>query len=471
MKASLPSMGRGRWLLNASAWIRGQPWLRAVYRRLPQALRSAASDRMSSAARAELAFPGSDTWARPSDVSLAVQPRAAMHRASGRGAVGVNLLGYMRGQFGLAESARLYARALIEHGAEVSVMDIDLGLPHAWGDRSLEAHLGCDVAHDICIVFVNPDFLDEALDKIGRARLQGRYIIGCWFWELDVVPPEWVRHLDQVDELMVASEYVEHAFRKVTDKPILRVPLPIPDDALEGGTLTRVDLGLPQDAFVFLCTFDFHSWLARKNPQAVLQAFARAFPTGNEDVFLLLKTSNGHRHPEALRALLNATAVDRRIIVRDQVIDACHLRDLQRCSNAYVSLHRAEGFGLGLAECMALGKPAIATGWSGNLEFMHAGNSRLVDYTLVPVLEGEYPHGAGAMWAEADIDDAARCMAELAASREAAAELGQRGRRDVLGTLAPRRAAETILRRCEEIAAQRTRTSNIDALAAAGSVP
>jgi glycosyltransferase involved in cell wall biosynthesis len=361
----------------------------------------------------------------------------------------------MRGQFGLAESARLYARALLASGANVSIVDIDLGLPHGWDDQSLESYIGRDAPHGISIIFVNPDYLEEALEKIGRARLERHYIIGCWFWELEDVPRAWIPHIDRVDEIMVASEFVERAFRKVTDKPILRVPLPV--TTLQSSGLERADFGLPEGAFVFLCTFDFHSWLERKNPFSVLEAFKKAFPAEKNDVFLLVKTSNGHLHTETMLELLNAAATDRRIVVRDQVIDACHLQALQRCCDAYISLHRAEGFGLGLAECMALGKPVIATGWSGNLEFMDADNSRLVDYTLVPVLEGQYPHASGAVWAEADTDMAAMHMRELAGSRAAAADLGERGRRAVQATLAPGRAAERIMRRCAEIEAMRGR--------------
>ena len=113
---------------------------------------------------------------------------------------------------------------------------------------------------------------------------------------------------------------------------------------------------------------------------------------------------------------------------------------------------------MGLAECMAMGKPVIATGWSGNMEFMDTDNSRLVDYSLVPVLEGQYPHADGAVWAEAHTDMAAKHMRELAASPTAAAELGERGRRAVLTALAPQRAAERIMRRCAEIEASRDRS-------------
>ncbi|MEI2794942.1 glycosyltransferase [Pseudoxanthomonas sp. F11] len=437
--------------MNLSAWGRRQGWLQAVYRWLPGSWRARVASSIASSTRERLRFPNAESWppVRPSVVAGA--DRSAGPRDPGLPSAGVNLFGYMRGQFGLAESARLYARALLDSGADVSIVDIDLGLPHGWEDRSLEPFIGDEAPHRISIIFVNPDYLDEAFAKIGRARLAGQHVIGCWFWELEDIPAEWIPHLDDVDEIMVASTFVERAFRKVTSKPVLLVPLPL--GPLAPASLDRSHFGLPEHAFVFLCTFDFHSWLERKNPFAVLEAFKKAFPKDREDVFLLVKTSNGHQYGDTLLNLLSAVADDRRILIRDQIMDAGHLQDLQRCCDAYISLHRAEGFGLGLAECMALGKPVVATGWSGNMEFMTTDNSRLVDYTLVPVLEGQYPHVAGAMWAEADVGMAAVHMRELANDRGAAAQLGERGRQAVLSALAPQRAAERIMRRCAEILA------------------
>lgn len=449
MKAMSSLAARSFLLMNLSAWGRRQGWLQAMYRWLPQSLRASVASRIASSTREHLRFPNAEAWPPVQPSAVAGAGRSAASGDPALPSTGVNLFGYMRGQFGLAESARLYARALLDSGADVSIIDIDLGLPHGWNDRSLEPFIGEEAPHGISIIFVNPDYLDEAFTKIGRARLAGQYIIGCWFWELEDIPSEWIPHIDDVDEIIVASTFVERAFRKVTSKPVMLVPLPLAPLAPVG--LARSHFGLPEHAFVFLCTFDFHSWLERKNPFSVLEAFKKAFPQHREDVFLLVKTSNGHQHGDTLLKLLNAVADDRRILIRDQIMDAGHLQDLQRCCDAYISLHRAEGFGLGIAECMALGKPVIATGWSGNMEFMTIDNSRLVDYTLVPVLEGQYPHAAGARWAEANVDMAAAHMRELADDPDAAAQLGERGRRAVLDALAPQRAAERIMRRCAEI--------------------
>lgn len=442
-------------LLNLSAWIRSQRLLQMLYRHLPQRWRDRTSAILAGPASERARFPRGPRWEVPASAAPDPIPVA------GRTVVGegVNILGYIRGQFGLAESARLYARALIDAGVDVSLYDIDLGLPHAWDDASLEPWIGTAMPHDVSIIFVNPDYLQPALRQIGAAKLEGTYLIACWFWELETIPPDWLDALSQVDEILVASQFVEAAFRRVTNKPVTRVPLPlstVPDSGLQ-----RSDFGLEEGRFTFLVTFDFNSWIARKNPFAALAAFRQAFPETRDDVRLLIKSSNGFRHPDRFRHLLNAAAGDGRVIVRDDVIDRAHVNALQRCCDAYVSLHRAEGFGLGLAECMALGKPVIATNWSGNLEFMTDRSAILVDYDLVPVKDGEYPHAQGARWAEVRVESAASAMRALADDPAAAAALGQRARQEVLDRLAPANAARLIVDRLGRIRAARTRRERI----------
>jgi glycosyltransferase involved in cell wall biosynthesis len=258
--------------------------------------------------------------------------------------------------------------------------------------------------------------------------------------------------LAEVDEIMVSSDFVRRSIQRVTDKPVLLVPLPVGDVPDSG--LQRADFGLDEEAFLFLTSFDFNSFVARKNPIAVIEAFRRAFPDDRSDVQLLVKSSNGHRHPEKLRELLNAAGNSPRIVIRDEVIDRPDVQALQRCADAYVSMHRAEGFGLGLAECMSLGKPVIATAWSGNLEFMTADNSCLVDYRLVPVNQGEYVHHEGQRWAEPNIDHAAAYMRRLVDDRAFAAAMGARAALDVRERLAPEAVAQRIIDRLEAFPAR-----------------
>ncbi|MBQ4856519.1 glycosyltransferase family 4 protein [Rhodanobacter sp. B2A1Ga4] len=438
-------------LLDLSTWIRRRPWLKAIYQHFPVAMRKRLSVALASRASRQIRFQRTSNWERRGCSPVrapALAESEAFHKEFGEKA-GVNIFAYARGQFGLAESARLYTRALLAEGYPLAVYNIELDIPHGMDDVSLDQYIGTDTPYGVNLIFVNPDYLEEAIAFIGHVRLANRYTIACWFWELETFPDEWLPALSLVDEVMVSSSFIAGMIEPVTDKPILHVPLPVGE--IEDSGLERADFGLDAAAFIFLNSFDFNSFLSRKNPFAAIDAFRLAFSDDRMDVRLLIKSSNGYRHPECLRELLRVAVSDPRIIVRDDVIDRSDMQALQRCVDAYVSLHRAEGFGLGLAESMRLGKPVIATAWSGNMEYMTPDNSCLVDYRLVPVNEGEYLHHAGQRWAEPDVDHAAVQMRRLVEDREYAAKIGAQAAIDIREKLSFQTAAAHIIRRLEAL--------------------
>ncbi|MFA6230622.1 MAG: glycosyltransferase [Rhodanobacter sp.] len=431
-------------LLNLSAWIRQQVWLKEIYRHFPQPWRNKLSEALASRASRQIKFRRTPNWERRTRSPGSTTGEAVRDGKFGPMA-GINVFAYARGQSGLGESARLYIRALLAEGYPVAVHNIDLDIPHGMDDSSLDEHIGTDTPYGVNLIFVNPDYLENAIASIGHERLAGHHTIACWFWELEKFPEEWLPALQVVDEIMVSSTFIGKVISSVTNKPILHVPLPVGE--INDNGLERSDFGLDARAFIFLNSFDFNSFLPRKNPLAVIEAFRRAFANDGANVQLLIKSSNGHRHPHKLRELLNAAAADQRILIRDEVIDRSDVHALQRCTDAYVSLHRAEGFGLGLAECMRLGKPVIATAWSGNMEFMTPANSCLVNYELVPVGEGEYLHHEGQSWAEPDIDHAAMYMQRLVQDRALATKIGSQAASDIRDMLSPNTAAQRIIQR------------------------
>lgn len=443
---------------NGLAWLRRRNWLRSLYSLTPEPVRRRISLGLNTRSLGSVSFPtlpavtAANRGEWPSDPDV----------QRGRGQRGANVFGYLRGQFGLAESARSYARALLGAGYPLALVDIDLDLQHGLDDSTLEHSIGETAPFDTNIIFVNPDYLRQAMDTLGCARLQGRYTIACWFWELPRVPQEWLWALEVVDEILVASEFVAQAFRKVTDKPILLVPMPLLESADSGAS--RVDFALPADKFIFLTSFDFHSSIHRKNPYAAIEAFRKAFPRDRDDVRLLIKTSNGNLYPDELHDLLALSLRDPRILLRDQIIDRAHMRALQRCSDAYVSLHRAEGFGLGLAECMSLGKPVVGTAWSGNLDFMNKENSCLVDYSLVPVVEGEYAHGQSMSWAQADTNHAAGYLQRLVDDDEFRGKIARNAATDAKSLLSPDSAARSLIARLDSLASGNNPDHRIDRL-------
>ena len=359
--------------------------------------------------------------------------------------LGVNAVGYLRGGLGLGQAARLYVQALHAAGVPVRTTTVDVNLPDVVGPDGRRAQVKTTDFADLHVegelpfnlVCVNAPELPALHAQLGSEFFEDRYTIGVWAWEVDVVPPSWDRAFGLVDEIWVYSRYVQEIISNVSPVPVVRMPLPIVAPP-PGGDVAGLHL---PDGFTFLFLFDFYSTLQRKNPLGLVEAFTRAFAPG-EGPQLVLKSHNGDFKPERLARLREAAGDRPDIHIVDQFLSAAEMAALMRRADCYVSLHRAEGFGLTLGETMALGKPVIATGFSANLDFMTAENSYLVRHTETLVgPEGEnYPaHGT---WAEPDLDHAARLMREVwEHQRRGARARRPRAARDRRALLAGRRRA------------------------------
>lgn len=349
---------------------------------------------------------------------------------------GINLVGPARGEFGLAENMRAFARASLAGDIPCAIRDLNLALSTRQGDDSLSAHFAEEARHDCSIFFLNPDsrqLYEQSLDAVvfQRPTLDFRHLkIGYWFWELEKIPALWSEAIAKVDEIWVATEFVAEAIRRETAKPVIKIPTPIGFELKR--RYERHDFDLPAGVFLFLFSFDFHSFAERKNPYGLIRAFRRAFPAERKDVALVVKSINGAKKPGAIEALLDSADNDPRILLRDGFLSRDEVFGLQSVADAYVSLHRAEGLGLGLAECMYQGKPVIGTGYSGNLEFMNEANSALVGYSLTPIKKGEYLYDdPGFFWAEPDEDHAAHLMRKMVDDPDYRRTLAERGQREI----------------------------------------
>ena len=405
------------------------PHLAMLRDRLPHSMRRWVRRLLESPARQGLGFHRTPDWPRAS-AAVAISTRPAHRPARDTMPIhGINLHGYLSRWLGLGECARLYANAMLVSGYPVSLHDVDIDIPHARRDQTLAPLMNSTSSFSRDLIFVNPDHWEDTLISIGGPFRRHRHVIGYWFWELENFPEDWQRVLDQVDEIMVSSAFVEQAVRRVCDKPVTRVPMPMVLG--EDSGLQRRHFGLHEDDYVFFCSFDFNSTVARKNPHAVIAAFRHAFPRGDEKVALLIKSSNGDRNAALLMQLLGAAARDPRIMVRDDLLERHNLQALHRCIDVYVSLHRCEGFGLGMAEAMCMGKPVVATAYSGNMEFMTAANSCLVDYRMVAVRPGEYPYADGQQWADPNPQHAASHFRALYRDRTLGRSLGAQAAQDM----------------------------------------
>jgi glycosyltransferase involved in cell wall biosynthesis len=349
---------------------------------------------------------------------------------------GVNVVGFFRAEFGQGEAARRLVAALERTGLPYATVTYDR-IPHRqehpFVDREGEAY----PSNVVCL---NPEHLVQfALDRDGRDLLRNRYSAGLWFWETSRFPGQFRHALDYVDEIWVASDFVREAVARETSKPVLTFPVPVlvPEPPAPG----RADLGLPEDAFVFLFVFDFFSTLARKNPLGLIDAFTRAFPEPGR-ALLYLKSINGSGTPSDLVRVQEAIAGRPDIVLSDGYLEGDRLTALTALCDCYVSLHRSEGFGLTIAEAMAFGKPAIATGYSGNLAFMDAESNYLVPYTAQTLESAVGPYPAGTVWADPDLDEAARLMRHVVDDPDEARARGARGKAAVEDRQSLERAAE-----------------------------
>jgi glycosyltransferase involved in cell wall biosynthesis len=364
---------------------------------------------------------------------------------------GVNMLGYARGEFGIAENVRSYARALEQADYPFLIYNFDVGAASRQEDHSMERCFSDTLRYGNNVFFINADQMQIARDVLGRETFLGRRNIGFWLWELEKFPHAWQSACDLVDEIWAPTQYVCKTIAACTDKPVLRMPKAIEFDVPTG--MGRGYFGLSGAEFVFLYSYDFNSFTARKNPKAAIAAFRRAFPNGVSGVRLLVKSINGDRHPEQLTALQQVVADDPRIEVRDGFLDRAEMFGLQNAVDCYVSPHRAEGFGLGMSECMYLGKPVIATGYSGNLDFMDRDNSLLVDYRMVPLHEGDYPFWQGQQWADPDVEHMARLMRSVFDDRELARRIGANAAASIRRTHSRTGCAAAVTQRLERITA------------------
>lgn len=425
--------------------------------RVPRYLRSVYDDRADlQAAFGDLDGTGGDAFlawmAKHGRTQAALPPELvpmAAHpdRDAGdaRHTDGVNVVGYLHAENGVGQVARAVIDTL--RAAGLSYCAVSCKESPSRQRAAVDLTDGLDEHGDVSIVCVNADELPMLHERLGATMPRVRHRIGVWAWEVESFPDWMAQSARLLDEVWVYSAHAARAVAPVVDVPVHVFPPPIQVPSVAEAP-TRAALGLPEGFLVLFC-FDFYSVAARKNPRAAMEAYRRAF--GPDDgARLVIKTVNGSAFPIQL-AQLQASAADRPDIT---IVDGYAGPDLQLAimdaCDCYLSLHRAEGYGLTMAEVMALGRPVIATGYSGNLEFMTDDTSVLVPYDLVRIPLGTGPYPPGARWAEADVDAAADALGRVAAEPAWAADLGSRARGHIVRNHGPAARAAWFRRRIDE---------------------
>lgn len=357
---------------------------------------------------------------------------------------GVNLVGYLNDERGVGETARQILTALRD--AEIQVATIDAPTDPERIDEVLSAVPEKDYPYDFNLICVNADMLPLVANGLGQSFFEGRNSAGLWFWEVSHFPVQWEASFDYVDEVWVATDHVASALRALAPVPVHTIRMPIVPAPPE--PVSRAELGMPE-GFCFLFTFDYRSVFNRKNPLGLVEAFCRAFEPG-EGPSLVIKSICGEEFPAQRERLAAAVAERPDIHLVEEMIPVGRKNAMAASCDCYVSLHRSEGLGLTIAEAMYFGKPAIATGYSGNLDFMTEENSYLVPYELTEIGPDADPYPADKEWAEPDLGVAAALMREVYKQPEEAAARGQRAAADIRRNHSPEAASEAVKARIEE---------------------
>jgi hypothetical protein len=342
--------------------------------------------------------------------------------------MGVNVGGYLRTESGVGSAARRYVRALRSLGVPLALKDISAVSGNRAEDPTLTA-FDADHPYDVNIVCGDVERHFAMMAQLGEGFFRGRYNIGAWSWELPRFPEKWCDRFAYYDEIWVGTSFIANALAPVSPLPVVRVPPVLTAEAPGSRVRGRRLLGAADGEYVYLFVFDVNSHLERKNPLAVVEAFTRAFaPT--DPARLVIKTVNAASDAEGF-ATLRGRARGYRVSFYDGYWPAEEMRDLTAACDVYVSLHRSEGIGLTISDAMALGKPVIATGWSGNMDFMNVANSFPVRYELVEIEKKVGPYGAGEVWADPSAEHAAELMRLVFADRPQAEARGRAARRDI----------------------------------------
>jgi glycosyltransferase involved in cell wall biosynthesis len=284
------------------------------------------------------------------------------------------------------------------------------------------------------LLHVNADQTPIVARALGDEFFRGRYTIGRWAWELEELPDQFLGAFEWLDEVWAMSVFVQQAIADKAPVPVVHMPLPV--SVSPAHALSRRQFNIPDDRFVFLTMYDALSIQERKNPLGAIEAFRRAFPDRTKAA-LVVRVNHAASRLEDVAVVRQMIGETDGTMLLDQPMARDDAQALQALCDAFVSLHRSEGFGLNIAEAMLLGKPVVATGWSGNMDFTTPNNACLVDYQLVPLARDHGPYQAGSRWAEPDVDQAAASMRRLVEDRDFRREIASRGQQTIATDFSP----------------------------------
>jgi glycosyltransferase involved in cell wall biosynthesis len=309
--------------------------------------------------------------------------------------------------------------------------------------------------YGINIFVVQPNIWPRVRKALPDSVFDNHYNIAYWAWETPVIPKEWVPLCGWFDEIWGISDFVADAIRKVSDRPVREMRLCFDvsdmkmDNCKDAAVSFRSDHGIPEDSIVYLTMFDGRSCMERKNPAGAIEAFKKAFPEEKDDVFLIVKGKETYKGKK--KKLRESLSKYRNVIWIDERLSREKLDGMMAASDVLISLHRAEGFGLPVAEMMLLGKAVVSTAYSATVEFTDESCAVMVPCEQVTLKHDVIVYRKGTVWAEPDIDAAAKGIRRLYDDPEYRKRISEAAVAKVRETLSLDIAAEKMKRYIDEI--------------------
>ncbi|MFM0328572.1 glycosyltransferase family 4 protein [Paraburkholderia strydomiana] len=388
-------------------------------------------------------------WEENATAESPVHARRYYARTEEQYQFGVNIVGFPQGVLGLGEDARMAARVFQLNATPVALINAPM-LGPAKLDRSVDHLLSDELKYGISLICLPaPEMVRLALEGGRRLIDAPTHKIGAWPWELPHWPSAFGKVHQMVDEIWAQSKFVQSVYSRLGDTPVYHMPmaveLPAPLDP------TRARFRLPPNEFLFYLMFDGNSWLSRKNPLAGLQAFKQAFGMHSSGVGLVIKAMNVRDDDPMWRTVLELSAGDSRIHVVTERLSRQDSIDFMACCDAYISLHRSEGFGRVIAEAMALGQPVVVTNFSGNVDFCRTDTAFLVDGDLIPLRPGDYLFSEGQYWCDPDVLIAAEQLRRVIDDAPLRENIAQAGQQRIIRDYSVTAVARAYARRLAEI--------------------
>jgi len=364
---------------------------------------------------------------------------------------GVNIIGYMYAESGIGQSARSNVDALKASGVDFSVSDFQKGNVSRM-EATFDENLIGEPKYCVNLFHINADQMAYLMLHRNDLNVKSKYNIGYWAWELPDFPTKFAESAKFLDEIWTPSEFCRKAIAAKVTIPVKVVPhaITLPQDFESKSSCKLLD---SIENNYFISVFDCLSVPQRKNIDAVIDAFELAFGVNSQNITLLIKTSNLEKNKDFQEYLINKIDENPSIKLIDKYLEKEEILTLLKGAKALVSLHRSEGFGLVIAEAMAVGTPVIVTGWSGNMDFTLDSNALIVKYDLIDLDEDHGPYQKGNTWADPDIKHAAELLKDIIEQPILAKQRAEKAREFVANELSAKNLGRIIKERLLEIQA------------------